>query len=653
MTVKLRNLLTAAALLIFSAVAAAQSFQVDAPGSVIQGSRFYVTYVISNIDAQVSRAQAPKLEGCTLLSGPNNSTMQSTTIINRQAKTEYIVQSTFIYRADKAGTVTVPPLTIKDNKRSYSTRQVTIRILPPDKNTPRQNAAPNPYAQMPEQQVKQGPQISDKDVIITVTLSKNQVYVNEPVIATIRLYCKHYIGISGFRSTTPPTFEGFMSEPLPTPQDQQLVHFRGDNYNTVTLNKYLLFPQKDGKLTINSGRYDLTLTTYDRVSYGFYEESVPVNKEVTTTTNQVSLDVKPLPANAPAGFTGAVGSDFKVSNSLEPSLLRTNEAATYTLTITGNGNIKYLTTPTVDFGPNVEQYEPETQNDAKFNGTTLSGSFTTTYTIIPQAVGQVSIAEAPFAYFNPQTGKYVTVTIPGIERRVVKGNDAAAGSTAATDQMNDIRHIKTLSGQDLYTKHHRWFHDILYILCYVIAAAGLTGVVIVYRRYVRLSADVEGRRMSRANAVATKRLKAARAMMNAHNSNGFYDAIASALWGYISDKLRMPASTLTRENISERLKQRDVPEPLIDRTIRVLDDCEMARFTPQHFDAELSDLYNGTAAVIRDLETYKRRSGRKAATQTAVAQSEQTAQPTAVNESADTESADTEKQNTENQSQED
>ncbi|MDO5394935.1 MAG: BatD family protein [Bacteroidales bacterium] len=589
-----------------TASAQGASFSVHAPAQVVEGNNFTVTFRVTNANAQISKAQAPQLKGCTLLFGPGVSTMESYSFINGTAQSSVQRDYTFTYRADKAGTVTVPSLSINDNGKTLTSKRASITILPPDRSSRQQQSAPA----YDDYQGSSGtsPDIKPNDIIVTVSMSKDKVYENEAVIATIRVYTKH--DITSFRATTLPSFDGFLSEELPVNEQPHLVHFRGDNYYTVIVKKCLLYPQKAGKLTINSGRYDVTLQTYEIVSNGFFATRRPISKNITTLSNSVNVTVSPLPEPRPAGFNGAVGTAFTAKATLEPSLLRTNEAATYTLTVNGTGNIKYLTIPDIDFGTNVEEYNPESDTDTKFNGSDLTGKFTATYTFIPQHEGVLKLPETPFVYFNPATGKYVTVTIPAIERKILKGSAApSAAMTGSSEKkdMDDILYIKPLKNETLTAEHHRVLHTLLYVLCYIIVICGLAGAVIVYRRYLKLNADVIGRRTARANSVATKRLKTARTYLNAHNAEKYHEALAAALWGYISDKLRIPASALTRDNISDQMGKAGFGKDLIDRTIKVLDDCEMARFTPDGGDSHSSQLYDETSSLIGQLESFKRK----------------------------------------------
>lgn len=588
-----------------SVMAQTPSFSVHAPRQVIQGRTFTVTFRVTN--AQVGAPQAPELAGCEFRYGPATSTMSSMTFSNGHQESTTAVDYSYTYYAAKAGTANIPAMSITANGKRLTSKATSIQILPPDKSQQQQQ---NPYGgaeqSQQSQQMRPSAKISPNDLIVTVSMSKNHIYEGEAVIATIKVYTKH--DITSFRATTLPSFDGFLSEELEVKEQPKLEHYRGENYFSAVLKRCLLYPQKSGTLTINSGRYDVTLQTYEAVTQGFFVTRVPVEQNITTTSNSVSVKVDALPTPQPAGFNGAVGR-FQASTSLEPSLLRTNEAATYTLNITGTGNIKYLSAPEIDFGPNVEEYQPETESEAQFTGSDMQGKFTATYTFVPQQIGSIDIDAQQFVYFDPSTARYVTIDLPAYDRKVVKGSDAPAGTVVEQKnidkKMDDILHIKPLGNEKLRTEHSRFFNSVFYVLCYVIVILALVMAAVVYRRRVKLNSDVMGLRNARANKVAARRLKEARRMMNARDNDAFYASLASALWGYVGDKLAIPSSALTRDNISEKLEEAGASSDLIGRTINVLDECEMARFTPQHSDSEVSSLYQNAVDVINGLEATK------------------------------------------------
>ncbi len=587
-----------------SALAVAQqaTFSLVRPSNVAEGRRFSLTFRLTNGEANAPKA--PQLDGCQLLYGPSVSTMSSTQIINGKASSSYTIDFTYVYMAEKAGQVKVPAMTVNVDGKNISSSPGTFTILPADKSTSssQQGGSSQSQRQVHADDVSsQTPgKVSANDLMVRVSFSKSKVYEQEAVIATIKVYTKY--NISSFLATVQPSFEGFLSEELPVQLETQLENYNGQNYYTAVLKKLLLYPQKSGKLSVNSGKYDVTIVQYETVDMGYFRTQRPVERKVTTSSNAASIDVVALPTPQPEGFSGAVG-QYTVNTELTPDLLRTNEAATYSYIIKGTGNIKYLKEPTIDFPSDLDQYTPKTDIDAKFTGSNMSGTFRVDYTIVPQELGKLEIPATPFVYFDPHTGKYVTLDTKAYNVNVIKGTSTSAVTEQkAIDQsINDIRYIKSNTGKQVKELSYI-FYSPAYWMAYIVAIIALIAVIIVYRRQIRLNADIKGRKLARAGRVATRRLKSARALMNAHKNEEFYAELSRALWGYVSDKLGIAPSQLMRDNISEKLSEIGASEDTIKGIIDVLDECEMARFTPEHSDEEIANLYDKTVATIKSME---------------------------------------------------
>lgn len=577
---------------------AAQSVNLSAPNSVVQGQNFTVKFQFTDCNVQLS--QPPALTGCTLRFGPATASYISMQSTPHGMQSTESVSYTYTYHADKAGKATIPSLSFQYNGKTLKTRAHTITILPPDKSTQQNSGYDSNSYDSPVSQNSSS--VKPSDLIVTVTMSKQHVYEQEAVIATIKVYTKH--DIEAFRATTLPSFEGFLSEELPVQNSEaQREHFRGENYYSVVLKRCLLYPQKAGKLTINSGRYDVTLITTELVTNGFAYTRKPVRHNITTVSNSVTVNVSALPTPQPADFSGAVGK-FTATASLEPSLLRTNEAATYTYSVSGTGNIKYLSAPEIDFGANVEEYEPETENNAKFNGDNMSGTFSARYTIVPQQPGTLTIPARKFVFFNPSTEKYETINLPEISKKIIKGNNVVSNDKTVTDKkIEDIVHIKNLKNEQLVSEPQRILYSWWYWTIYAAIVIALGASIFIYRRQIKLNSDAVSRRSAKARKVAEKRLRTARDAMQTNRTEDFYAALSAAIWGYISDKLRIPASALTRDNISEKMETAGASQQLISETINILDACEMARFTPLHSNDEIATQYRNAETMINSIET--------------------------------------------------
>lgn len=582
------------------------SFQVVPPRNVIAGNTFYVTYRLTN--GSGSGLSAPAVAGCKLLSQrPGVSTMQSVEIINGHQTSSTTEDYTYTYRAEKEGTYTIPVASIQANGKTYQTKQTQFKVLPPDRNAGRQQQQGGgfgyPAPTIDDPSTQDNAAIGKNDIFVRVLLNKSHAYEGEAIECTLKLYTK-FERINSFMVTSPPTYDGFLIEEIDTQASlNEVEHYNGQNYITAVLKKCIIYPQKSGKLTINSGKYDLSVVQLERVSNGFFISARPVEKSVQLQPFSQTIEISPLPQPAPASFSGAVG-QFKFESRMSSTELRTGEAASLEYIITGTGNIKYLKAPKPVIPNEFEQYTPKTEENSRVTGYTMTGTVTAEYTIVPQSVGEFKIPAQEFSYFDIAKKEYVTLTAPGYTLKVAKGS----GTTASMDQRDieaknlDILHIK-LGNKNLSKDHTPivrfwWYWSIFGVLLIVMITATWA-----YGRHMKLEADVVGRRTSRANKVARKRLKAAEKFMHAHKSEQFYEEMLKAMWGYLSDKLNMPASQLTRQNIVDTLSQRGVAPEVSDKVIKILDDCEMARYTPDSsLDSSVEALYNEATDTINAME---------------------------------------------------
>lgn len=600
---QLRFALLFLGLLSFMTAAAQTTFKVIQPGNVIAGRSFSLTFRLTN--GLANAPKPPQLDGCELLYGPSVTTMQSSQYIKGQRSSSMSTDFTYMYRATTPGKVSVPEITVNSDGQDYTSKAVSFEILPPDQPVANSNGSQGtPPVSAIDPSTHRPGTVSANDLFIRVSFSKTHAYEQEAVMATIKVYTKY--SITSFLVTQQPLFDGFLSEELPVNLEVNLENYNGQNYNTAVLKRLLLYPQKSGKLTVNSGKYDITIQQFEMVNMGFFTTQRPVERQITTESNMASIDITPLPQPQPVGFNGAVG-HFTVSTDLQPELLRTNEAAVYTYSIKGTGNIRYLKQPEVKFPASIDRYTPKTDIDAKVVGANTVGTYKVDYTIVPQEAGKVVIPGTPFVYFDLDKREYVTLDTQDYELNVAKGSSTSSvvEQRQIDKSMHDILHIK--SSQDERQKEISFiFHNGLYWLAYIIAVTILICVAIVYRRKLKINADVKGLKQSRANRVVAKRLKLARGFMNAHDNDKFYAELAKAMWGYVSDKLSIAPSQLIRDNIADRLQAYGASESTVREVLDVLDECETARFTPSHSDQEVARLYETAVAAIRSLEDVKK-----------------------------------------------
>ena len=603
----LRKLIFTLAVLAISVVANAAdvSFSVDYPRQVVQGNKFQISFSLRN--AEGNGFKAPEVGGCKLLYGPSKSSSYSSQWVNGVSSSSSSEEYTMVDRADQAGKYTVGSATVSVGGKQYSTKPFTIEILPPDRSAQQGNNRGSQSVQIDNANTQTaGKQVSSKDLFVRIILSKSNVYEQEAVVCTIKLYTKYQI--SQFIANIQPSYNGFLIEELPvSPNLNDIEHVNGENYMVAELKKCILFPQQSGKLTITSGTYDVTVVQYEQFRTPFGIMRQPVEKQLQVKSNTSSVNILPLPEPKPASFNGAVG-NFTVSTEIKPQVLKTFEAATYSYIIRGSGNIKYLKSPTIGFPSQFDVYDPQNNINAKPSGSTVSGTVTIDYTFIPQFVGKYEIPGTEFTYFNPATRKYETLTTQKYDLTVAKGSGSASQAPkGGIEQKNrDILHIKT---GDLHLKqeHSYAVEGFGYWLWYIIPLILLAAVLFYYRKALKARSDMQLMRTKRANKVAQKRLRAAKQWMRAGDKNKFYAEVLTALWGYLSDKIQIPVSELNKENISAELTNYGATDEVIAAVIEVLNNCEFAQYAPELSGNDMESIYSAAADAMDKLENTKRK----------------------------------------------
>lgn len=564
--------------------AASVSFRVEAPSQVIEGNKFSITYVLENSPEYPQNIEIKEIPNCRFLFGP--AIMQSSSDITTNGKRRHSssVRYTYTYRAEKQGTVKISAANAIVGGKTLSTRPVSLEILPPDRSATNTSGNRTQSVQVYDIDTQTADKpIGHNDVFVQIVLSKPSAYVQEGVLCSIKLYSKYQI--SKFLTNVQPSYNGFMAQEVPVQLQGKFENVNGENYYSYVVKQSVLFPQQSGQLKISSGSYELTVVQFETINTAFGRMRSPVEKTIKLQSNSASLDVRELPTPRPADFTGAVG-NFKVSCVLPENQVRTNEASSVKIVVSGSGNLKGLTMPKFNFPSQFDMYDPQTVVSANPSGSTLTGKVEAEYTFVPQSVGTFKIEGTSFSYFNPASEKYEHVNIEGFNLNVAKGT-ASNAVRYNHEPMRDILPI--------YTGEMHLSKDVAYILggwhnvlFYVVLSVVFLFVAFLYRRTLKLRANEMLMKRKGANKIAIKRLKRAKRFLQKGLSDQFYEEMLTALWGYFSDKLSIPVSELNRDNISKELTNYGMYEVDIDRIIRILDECEFARYAQSAATAGIS-----------------------------------------------------------------
>lgn len=581
------------------------TFVASAPKSVVLNQHFRLTYTVNTTNAKEPQiADMPEFD---ILSGPNISTQQSYSSVNGKMTSSASVTFTYILMPKSEGNFTIPPAKIEVKGEEYTSNSVDIKVLPADQSVASQQGNSNRR----RQDNITSTNIGDDDLFMRATLNKTKVYEQEAVLLTYKVYSA--VNLTNLSFPTP-ELKGFNIQEVELPQEKQfeLEHYNGRNYNTIVWRQFVLFPQESGKLQIPSLDFEAVVAVQNRRSMDPFEMMFNgfagyVDVKKMLRTKPLELEVEKLPFGKPADFSGGVG-NFSISSTISDTNLKTNSEFTLKVTVKGAGNMRLLGNPQLELPVEFESYDPVIDNKFRLSANGFKGEKVYEYLITPKASGTYTIPAVHMSYFDTSTNTYKTVETKPFTVNVEK-SDAPLATTVVTSPVNkekgkllasDIRHIKY--GDNETQENERLFASSLYLLLYIAPLLLVLLFLVIYRKKVAENANTSLVRTKKANKVATKRLKAAKALMKENNVNAFYDEILKAMWGYTSDKLSIPMSQLSKENIASTLLERNVPQELITEFQNLLSEGEFARYAPGDKGATMEKVYTMSINVISKME---------------------------------------------------
>ena len=586
------------------------SFTANAPSAVVMGETFRLSYTINTHNAKGFRVGS--IEDFDILSGPNQSSSSSTSIINGVRTSSKTLTFTCILRPKAEGTFTIPAATITADGALMTSKELKIKVLPADQRGSQSQQA----ASQGRGAASQSGQISDDDLFIIASVNKKKVYEQEAVLLTYKIYTTvNLTNVSGKM----PDLKGFHTQEMEMPKGNrefELEHYNGRNYRTIVWSQYVLFPQQSGQLEIPSITFEGTVAqrvqNYDPFEAFFNGGSSYVNVQKPIRTPKLTIDVSPLPSGKPASYYGGVG-DFSVSSTISTTELKEDEAVTLKIVISGTGNMKLIKTPEVKFPADFEVYDPKVDNKFTLKTGGLSGNKVIEYLAIPRHAGNYTIPPVEFSYFDVKSGSYKTLTTPEYTLAVAKGSGSSSSAPVgyvSKEELRllgqDVRYINL--GEALYHPKGAYLYGTMgYWLWYIIPFAAFLIIVVVYRKQAVENANIAKVKTKKASKVATRRLKMAKQKMREGDKAGFYDEVLKALWGYLGDKLSMPVSELSKDNISTKLADRQVPETLVEECLVLVGECEFARYAPSLSNASEAQIYDKVNALMDELENAIRR----------------------------------------------
>ncbi len=509
----------------------------------------------------------PNFRNFKVLAGP----MQATNFSYGNGKQSFEQSYTYTIQPIKKGVFKIPSATIKYDGNIIKTNTVKVRVtgaveIPKDPNDPRY--------------------IASQNIHLVAEISNTNPYVGESISVVYKIYVDvNKVSVRNTREVESPSFNGFWNQNIEVKRwEAKEGSFQGRSHRYAIIKKTVLIPQKAGKLIIDPMEIEISAG----VPIGrrdLFGNMISNNTTLTLTTGKRVINAKPLPIeNRPANFSGAVGDyDFKVTSS--KTELKANESTQIKVAVSGKGNLKLVGLPGIETPNGLERYEPENKENIVTTLGGLRGSIYDQYTVVPQFRGKFKIPPVSFSYFSLEDKEYKTITSNAIIINVPQGKiptqvDIATGiiKRNVISNAKDIRYISTTANLKPITNKEDFLRSKLFYTLLILPLLSIPLGIFIGMTKKKRDSDIVGNRRRKADKLAKKYLSEAKKQLN--NNEQFYIALEKALHNYLKAKLQVETSDISKEKISTLLQKRNVDTNTINDFIKVLDDCDYARYTP-------------------------------------------------------------------------
>lgn len=577
------------------------SVRVEYPAVVNEGQQFSVMWTVN---AGGGEFAAPSFNGFNKLIGPQTSYSSSTQIINGKVSNSTSYSYIYYLQTTKEGKYVIPPAVFTLKNKTYVSDSMHIEVLGSTAQKQNIQAGVNPKG------IESDLESSGNDIFVSLSLDRKDVYLGEHIIATVKLFTR--VNIAGTNEIKFPSFNGFLKSDIETPPLTSLKqeNINGRIYGTGVVQQFLLYPQITGEISIDPVQISVLIQQKSGQSDPFFGDFFSTYQTIprAIASKTVLVKVKPLPGIQPTDYSGVVGK-LSLSAVLDKDSVNVNDAINFKINISGSGNLKIAATPILKLSTDIEVYDPKVSDNIKNGVNGATGQKTFEYLLIPRHYGDYVIPAITYSYFNTSTGKYEKLTTRDFRFHAKKGSEQTTGITVyggvSKEDVKylgkDIRFIKSKPGK-LNNSANVILSKRSFYSAFAFPLLAFLVILFLRREHIRRNSDLTLVRNRKAGKVAARRLRSASECLKNEELDNFYDEILRALWGYISDKLNIPVSDLTRNNAVTSLSERGIDEERINNLNSILDVCEFARFAPSGSETEAESIYEGASQFIKSVE---------------------------------------------------
>jgi hypothetical protein len=490
-----------------------------------------------------------------IISGPNRSTQFS--MVNGRSSSKKILSYTLAPLRE--GELTIPAFSFSYRGKTYQTKAIKVTVQQQIRN-------PNTRQKRPE------------PAFIEVIPAKTHIVSGEAVPVIFKLF--YQVQVVNFSFDPISSIEGALLENIQQSRNPSVTQetIDGQTYSTAILRRIIITPTRSGDLTIPPQKVRLEVKS--QRSSSFFDDPF-FGGAFTTSMDLISpaytINVKSLPPSPSEAFTGAVG-DYSLMIKLDTNLVQANQAVSYSVTVSGDGNLKTFTFPKMAFPKSMQVFEPRVKENIHIQDNGISGSKTWEYVLIPDEPGLYEMPPARFSYYSPKQKRYIHLekSLPPIQvtpnERLIAENQGALTPQQVQFLREDIRHIYRQEGKTIQPNRPLLQNGALKI-----AFAGIAGFLLLFAItnllwYRRVNDPVYQRRFMAFP-------KARQALKSLEEKD--LVALSAVLNQYLADIFNLFVGEVRLTALQQKFPKGKRAQELLDELTSLLEHLEALKYAPQ------------------------------------------------------------------------
>jgi hypothetical protein len=441
--------------------------------------------------------------------------------------------------------------------------------------------------------------IASESLHLIAELSKTKVYINEPITVVYKLYFDSKVRPSNVNPIDMPEYIDFWSQDIPSRRTIDREMYKGKLYNFFAWQQTVLYPQRAGKLSIAPLSLDVQLEVPTN-RRDFFGNQIYTQVSRTITAGKRILKVLPFPDEGkPSFFNGAVGNfNFEVTTSKDE--LNASESLQATVEVNGSGNLKLFSLPEMSTPNALERYDPEYSEQVNTTLLGMRGSIRNNYTLVPQFQGKYPIPPISFSYFDPSDKKYKILKSDEIVIDVLEGPKVIRSAKNITSSVNvETPFVNTpfqfISQNTSFNpiSGTPFFGSKLFLVLLFLP-------LLLLLLYLFLRSRVPDKdRIAHRNRARLVNKFLGEAKQNMSKASDFYLALELALHNYVKSRLNIQTADTSKEKIEVLLIKNCLEKETVDLFIKVLTNCEFARYAPSTQIGMQQDYEKAVTAITK------------------------------------------------------